>query len=99
MEKKLVRYTTGQVAVPRKDKLVAGQAKEIYDETRLAGFKVDGALALAGHIMEGVVELDNLRQSLTQGDQIQDLMLSQIQGNALRQVIKIQSGLYEGWGL
>lgn len=93
----LVRYTTGEV-VPRKaDKAVAAAAKKVYDETRLAGLKADGAMALAGHIMDGYVMLDQKRQALTDGDPVLNAMLAEIQVAAVRKVKSIQSNLFDGW--
>ncbi len=99
MNNELVRYAAGTVDVPRSDRQVAARAKQAYDEVRLAALKVDGALALAGHIMDGVVGLDNHRQALSNGDPVTDVLLADIQINAVRKVKAIQNGLYDEWGL
>lgn len=98
MDNKLVRYTNGEVAVPYRDRSVAKRAKDVFDEVRLNALKADGAMALAGHIMEGVVELDNLRREISQGDPALEAMLMSFESTALRQMAKIQRELYDPWG-
>ena len=99
MSSELQRYVSGNVRPARQDRGLVGQAKVVSDDVRLRAFKVEGALALAGHIMEGVVGLDNRRRAMAQNDPITTALLADIQARALLQVQKIQAGLFEDWDL
>jgi hypothetical protein len=50
---------------------------------RIKSFQADGALALAGHIMEGILGLDNRRRMLAQDDPITNALLADIQAQAM----------------
>lgn len=93
----LVQYTTGQAVVPRQDRALVRQAKRLSDEVRLAAFKADGVMALADHIMERALVLDQRRRTLAGENPIVDLMLSEIEATALRKVRVIQDGLFGTW--
>lgn len=97
MDNELMRYATGEVKPRSVDRRVAVQARHIYEETQLAGFKADGVMALAGHMMEGLVMLDARRQSLSQGDPVTDVVLSEIEANTVRQLKQLQNDLGNGW--
>lgn len=99
MSDELMRYTSGEARVVRRDRAVAARAKSIHDEVRLAAFKADGALALAGHVMEGVVALDTHRRMLAGDDPVTTALLADIEQQALFSVKKIQANLYNDWGL
>jgi hypothetical protein len=99
MSNELMRYTTGEARPARYDRQVARQAKPIHDEVRLSAFKADGALALAGHIMEGVASLDTHRRMLAGNDPVTNRLLADIEQQALFSVKTIQAKLYNGWGL
>lgn len=96
MNNDLMRYGDGDRPPPR-DRKLARSAKEAVDEVRLAALRADGAMALAAHIMEGFVGLDDFRKSLSGGDPLKDTMLMDIEAAALRQVRGIQTGLYNRW--
>jgi hypothetical protein len=99
MDNSLVNYVTGSVVPAVRDRAVARKAKDIYDEVRLAGMKADGAMALAGHIMEGFNTLDSRRRALSNGDPMNDIMLSEIQACAMLKIKQIQLNLYSQWDL
>jgi hypothetical protein len=69
-------------------------ARHYVEEVRLAGLQVDGALALAGHLVEGLVDLDTHRRRLAGDDVGLNLLLSEIEATAVRQCQRIQSDLY-----
>lgn len=95
----LQEYVNGDARVARQDREVVAKAKEVHDEVRLAGFKADGAMALAGHIMEGAIGLDDHRRTLAGNDPIRNALLADIEQQAIFQVKKIQARLFDEWGL
>lgn len=99
MSGELMEYMNGSARVARRDREVAAKAKAIHDEVRLVGFKADGAVALAGHIMEGMVGLDEHRRTLAKNDPLTNTILADIEQQALYQVKKIQGRLFDEWGL
>lgn len=99
MSSELMQYMQGTVAPAKQDREVIQQAKKIHDEVRLSAFKADGALALAGHIMEGVVGLDNHRRQLAGNDPVTTALLADIEQEAINSVKRIQRDLTSGWGL
>lgn len=98
MDNGLMLYSSG-APVPGRDRKVAKQGKDVFDEVRLRGMQIDGAMALAGHIMEEAVELDAKRLSLAAGDPMTAALLADIEATALRQAKAIQSSLYSRWGI
>lgn len=100
MSNELLRYLNGDAPVARSDRAVARQGKAVYDEVRLKALQVDGAMALAGHMMEGITTLDLKRQTLARasGSQELNVLLAQIEGTALAQAQQIQQKLYK-WDL
>lgn len=99
MNSELLRYSTGRLSVPRRDREVAQAAKRIHDEVRLKSLEADGAIALAGHLMEGLVELDKYRRQLAGDDPITNQMLGAVQMMAVQQATSIQRGLFNQWGI
>lgn len=95
----LQKYTSGEVAIPRNDKAVALQAKVIYDQIRVAGFRVDGSLMLAEHAMRGAKALDQIRRDEAKDDITLNMVLVEIEMTALSQVKDIQRSINSGWGL
>lgn len=77
----------------------AERARVVREDVRLAGLKVDGAVALAGHAMNGLIELDKYRQDVAKGDITHNLILAEIEEAALAQVKSIQRGIFNSWGL
>lgn len=99
MNNELVRYATGEVR-PRVGEIkVARQAKAVHNEVRLAALKSDGALALAAHVMEGIIGLDERRRALAQDDPVTNEMLVRIEMAAVGHINSIQLNLYNGWRL
>lgn len=70
------------------------KAMEIRNETRLTALQADAALALGGHIMEGVVELDKYRRRLAQEDVTTNLLLAEIEAETIQQVKRVQRSLF-----
>lgn len=100
MNNELVRYATGEVKPLKQDRAMAVKAKKVYDEVRITGLKVDGAIALAGHVMEKVSELDAQRRALAGDDPVTNQILVDIELHAMAQVKSIQNSLYKpNWNL
>lgn len=100
MDGNLMRYNDGSgTRVPRVDRPVARDAKKVHDEVRLAAFKADGALALGGHIMEGVVGLDETRRNLAKDDPVLNALLADIEQTALFAAKKVQKNLFNDFGV
>lgn len=99
MDNRLVRYANGEAIPDRQDREIARAAKVQYDKVRMAGLKVQGATALAGHAMERLVELDQHRRGLAGGDETTNRILAEIELETVRQVKRIQQGLNDDWGL
>lgn len=97
MNNELILYSKGEIAVPRQERGVAARAKRIYDETRLHAMKADATLALAGHMMEGLTELDGLRKRLSKDDMGLAMTLGEIEAMAVHQLQKVQSDLHNHW--
>jgi hypothetical protein len=94
----LMKYTKGEPA-PLRDRRVAKQAKKVYDEVRLSALQMNGATALAAHTMETLMELDAHRRRLAGDDPVTNQMLVEIELTAVRQVGRIQSNLFNQWGM
>lgn len=95
----LIGYSQGSQLVPARDRRVGKQAKQVYDDVRLRGMQVDGAMALAAHVMDEAVQLDQKRLALAGTDPVLNGLLSDIEATALRQAKSIQQGLFSRWGL
>lgn len=99
MTSSLTRYSSGGGIASARDRALAKKTREVYDEVRLQGYKIEGAVALAGHAMENVLSLHEHRAELTKGDPGLDAVLLDIELEAVRQVRKIQNGLYNKFDL
>ena len=95
----LINQAKGSQVVPARDRRAGKEARAIYDEVRLRGLQVDGAMALGGHIMEAATALDDKRVALTAGDPVVGGVLAEIEAVALRQARSIQQSLFNDWGL
>ena len=95
----LLNQAKGNQLVPNRDRRISKEAKAVYDDVRLRGFQVDGAMALSGHIMEAAVALDHKRVGLAAGDPIINGLLADIEATALRQAKSVQQALFNDWGL
>lgn len=78
---------------------VVKEARRAYNEVQLADFKASGSMALAAKIMQGAVELDNVRQQLSGGDPVTAAMLADFQDVAFQKAKNIQRGLFNDFGL
>jgi hypothetical protein len=94
-----MKYSTGEVVPPRVERGVAKEAKRIYDRTRIAGFEVDAQVALAGHAMEKIVELDGRRRELAGDDPALNALLCDVELHTVRNIKKTQSRAQGGWNL
>lgn len=90
MSGELMPYVHGEVEVPKHDRAVVKQARDTNDRVRLSAFHADASVALAGHIMEGVVGLDAQRRKLAGDDPALNMMLLDIQIEAINGVRTIQ---------
>lgn len=100
MNRDLMKYVNGEVRPwTKEERQVAAEAKQLALDVRMAGLKVDGALSLAGHAMEGAVGLDDHRVNLSKGDPIRSLLLADLEETAMQQVKTIQRQLFDQWGL
>ncbi len=98
MNNELMRYSRGDVQPTKPERAVARQAKQMYDDVRLATFQSDGVLAFGGHAMEGLVSLDNLRMHLAGDDPVLHGLLGEVEASTLSEVIRIQRGMVKNWG-
>lgn len=89
----LSRLARGDGLVPRNNKYkgIAREAQQVYDDVHLAALRVQGAVALGGHIMDGIVELDEHRRSLAGDDPVLKTLLADIEAATVRQVKSIQN--------
>ena len=99
MDNQLMRYSQGTEVVPKQDRAIAAKGKVTVDEVRFKALQADGAMALASHLMDGLIQLDAKAQSLAQGDPIKMAILMEIEAGAIRQCKNIQNSLYDNWGL
>ena len=83
----------------QRERRAAQRAQDVIDEVRLIGVKLDGAMALAGHAMQGIVELDDHRKALAKDDVGRNLLLAEFEDTCIQQVKSIQRSLYDSWGL
>ncbi|WP_157968538.1 hypothetical protein [Streptomyces geranii] len=67
----------------------------VDDEARLEVFKVDGAYAVTGRIMERNAQLTSQRHQLARGDDLLNHMLAEVQCNFLRKAAQIQADMYD----
>lgn len=75
-------------------RLLNSEARAIKNETRLTALQADAALALGGHIAEGVVDLDLHRRHLAKDDITLNLLLAEIESETVQQVKRIQRSLF-----
>lgn len=75
------------------------EAQEIHREVQLAALRADGAIRMAEHVMDGLVDLDLHRRELAQGDPTLNILLAEIESEAAGQVKKQQRNLYGKWDL
>jgi hypothetical protein len=99
MHNDLIRYASGDVTPRRPDREVAQRAKGVYDETRLAGLKVDAAMALGAHVMEGTAQLDAHRRALAGNNEQLNSVLCNIEIDTIRQAQTIQRQTFNRFGL
>lgn len=94
-----MRYASGEVRPTYRDRAVTKEAKRLFDKTRMAGMQVDASVALAGHIMENIAELDAKRMAIAGDDPVLGQMLLEIEVAAVRQAKVVQSTAHSSWGL
>ncbi len=98
MNDELMDYARGEITPRRKDRTLAAKARGVYEEVKLGALMADGALALAGHILGEVVELDEERRSYRRRV-TPDLnaVLIEIEVTGIEQAQKVQRNLYKRW--
>lgn len=99
MSSDLMRYSTGEVMPHRAERGIAKQAKRIYDAARLAGFEADAQAALAGHVMQKVVDIDTARVELAGDNPVLNALLSDVEIHAVRNMKRTMSNAFGGWNL
>jgi hypothetical protein len=99
MSSDLMKYSTGEVVPPRVERGIARQAKRVYDRTRLGGFEVDAQVALAGHAMEKIVELDIRRRELAGNDPGLNALLGDVELHAVRNIKRTMDKTNGEWQL
>jgi len=99
VDKKLMRYSQGVQPVAPRDRLVARRAKRLVDGVQLSALEADGVMALANHLMVGLMDLDERRQSLAAGDPMRNSILTEIEATAIRKCKAIQNEQGSSWGL
>ncbi|MCA1702354.1 MAG: hypothetical protein LC808_03430 [Actinobacteria bacterium] len=77
----------------------ARKTQEVYDHAHLTAMKTDASMALAAHVMEGALDLDNYRKELAQGDPATNLLLAEFESTAMQQVKRLQRSLYNPWAI
>lgn len=92
-------YVQGRKASPGRARNLPGPARQVRDEVQLAAMQADGAIALADHIMDGLVNLDLHRRELAREDQTLHLLLTEIESTCVSQVKHSQRNLFNNWGL
>lgn len=100
MDNQIARYAKG-VERPRTqaDREAAREAKEVFNEAQLTGLKIEGVIAVAGHAMQVVDQLDERRRDLAQADPTKNQLLSDIELEAVRQIKKLQAKLFNDFGI
>lgn len=99
MSGELMPYATGEVRPRGQEKGVARQARQINNRVRVDGFYADATLALGGHIMEGVAGLDAHRRKLAGEDPALNMVLFEIEEEAIHGVRGIQRRFSGGFAL
>lgn len=99
MSGELMPYVSGEMKVRAQDRAVVKRGRQINDDVRLAGFKADATLALAGHIMEGAAGLDAHRRKIAGDDPGLNMLLLDIETEAINGVRAIQRGFSGGFSL
>jgi len=98
MNDELMGYARGEVTPRRHDRPLAARAKGIYEDVKLGALMADGALALAGHIIGEVVELDEERRSFSRRITPElNAVLIEIEVTGVEQAQKVQRDLYKRW--
>jgi len=100
MNNEIMRQVRGEVVpASRDERRAAREAREIINAVRLRALQVDGAFALAAHIMEEAIQIDRLRRSLARDDISTNILLAEFEEIAIQQAKAIQRGLYNPFGL
>jgi len=93
MRNELEQFARGEVAPSRQNRLVAREAKAVYDRARMKALEVDSKLAVAAHTMEGITKLDRHRKALcSPEDETLHNLLFQIELETFEQVRTIACG-------
>jgi hypothetical protein len=99
MQGELMPYVQGETKVPARDRQVARRAKETYDETRLAGYRVSGGMALAKHAMDETAALDAHRRRLAGDDPLLGMALLDIEAEAIQGAKSTIHRYHDDWNL
>lgn len=99
MDNSLRKYVSGEKRPRGRDRALVEAAAPVYDEARLTALKVDGAVAVGEHAMAAIERLDDVRRDLARGDATKNELLADIELETIRQVKKLQSKLFNEFGI
>lgn len=86
-------------ALAREQRGLEMATNNVKAETKLAGVRVDAAAALAGKIMERVVDIDSHRRALASNDETLNAILMRIELTFVAKAEQVQRGLGDGFDL
>lgn len=93
-----MRYVRGDIRPPALDRQVARRGRRAYDDARYIGLRMDATYALAGHAMEGLVDLDTHRKRLAGDDDGLNMQLLDIQRTAAQAANRSVDRFARGFG-
>ncbi|MCX6398313.1 MAG: hypothetical protein NTX33_00075 [Propionibacteriales bacterium] len=99
LEKATASGVAHRRAVSRGERALDLAVGEIRAETKLAAVKVDASAALAGRIMERVVDIDEYRRALAGNDETLNAALTRIELGFIAKAERIQRGMGSEFGL
>ena len=94
--KDFYRAARGEPVSQRMDRRTMQAAREIFNETGLARLELDAIANVAECALNRSLDLDTLRRSLAQDDPALNMMLSEIQATAMRQIRAVQGSFLTG---
>lgn len=83
----------------REEREAGKQRRLARIEVRNTAHKIEGAKLLAQHAMNEIIDLDEHRRRLANGDQTHNLLLAELEETCLQQVKQLQRQLFSEWGL
>lgn len=99
MGSQLVPARPSALSPRRISRALATEARSVRDQTQLAALQVDAALALGGHIVDGVTDLYEHKRLKAADDPALDMLLGHVLVNTVTSLDRIQRRLFSGWDL